>query len=95
MTNATIEKLKILASEAGRDKLSCDPEYTRAKETWDSRQHGLKQRCAGDKELYRLFGDALDAYAAVACIEKEFQLLLGLQIGLELGAIDLLGEEFI
>ena len=47
----------------------------------------VRQLCGGDRELLQEVGCALAEYAG------EYQFFLGLQMGLELGALDLLGAE--
>ena len=53
----------------------------------------VRRRCAGDRALLQEVGDLSDACCALAEYAGEYQFFLGLQMGLELGALDLLGAE--
>ena len=53
----------------------------------------VRQLCGGDRELLQEVGDLSDACCALAEYAGEYQFFLGLQMGLELGALDLLGAE--
>ena len=53
----------------------------------------VRRRCAGDRALLQEVGDLSDACFALAEYAGEYQFFLGLQMGLELGALDLLGAE--
>ena len=53
----------------------------------------FRQLCGGDRELLQEVGDLSDACCALAEYAGEYQFFLGLQMGLELGALDLLGAE--
>ena len=53
----------------------------------------VRQQCAGDRALLQEVGDLSDAECALAEYAGEYQFFLGLQMGLELGALDLLGVE--
>lgn len=53
----------------------------------------VRRRCAGDRALLQQVGDLSDACCALAEYAGEYQFFLGLQMGLELGTLDLLGAE--
>ena len=53
----------------------------------------VRRRCAGDRALLQEVGDLSDACCALAEYAGEYQFFMGLQMGLELGALDLLGAE--
>ena len=53
----------------------------------------VRRRCAGDRALLQEVGDLSDACFALAEYAGEYQFFLGLQMGLELGALDLLARK--
>ena len=53
----------------------------------------VRRRCAGDRALLQEVGDLSDACFALAEYAGEYQFFLGLQMGPELGTLDLLGVE--
>ena len=57
------------------------------------RELAARELCGGDRELLQEVGDLSDACCALAEYAGEYQFFLGLQMGLELGALDLLGAE--
>ena len=69
---------------------------TRLGGSWSSEEAAyrrLREGCGRNRELLRQVAELADAEAALAESAGEYQFFLGLQMGLELGAMDLLGDE--
>ena len=86
----TIEILESAANEIRRDREEWDPELRE----WCQREQALRQaffqRHQNNPKLRRQVMELLDAQCDVDCLERELYFRLGLQMGLELGSLDLL-----
>lgn len=80
--------LRIRRREARRD-----PAWRELAQSEEAAYRRLRKGCGRNRELLRQVAELADTEAALAEYAGEYQFFLGLQMGLELGAMDLLGDE--
>ncbi|WP_298024732.1 hypothetical protein [uncultured Dysosmobacter sp.] len=92
MKNDTLRILEKLAYRYQQEKLTTDPEC----QLLEQRRHILEgaflNAHQNDHALIVEVNDLLDAQTSLAEYRCDFQFSLGLQIGLELGGLDILRE---
>lgn len=89
--NDTLRILSGLALEFQRSQK--DPPWARAEENYSRLQAEFLAKHRGNRALLRQADDLLSAQGLLCEYQAEFQFFLGLQMGLELGSLDLLSGE--
>lgn len=92
MRNDTLRLLEQAVFRLENHLFQFDPEY---RQLMQARQTLARRFHEGHRENHALVietNDLLDAYTALSEYQQELRLLLGLQLGLELGSLDLLGR---
>ena len=93
MATHTIKLLEEGADKLRRHREQWDPELRE----WVRREEMLRQdffqRHRQNPALRRQVLELLDAAGAIGCLEQEFFFRLGLQMGLELGALEVFPPE--
>lgn len=89
----TMQLLIAYAERLAQENLQTDPAYQKQLHAWESLLEAFHSRHGGDHELMDEVNDLQDAHGAVLFLESDHLFFLGLQMGLELGKIDLLRGE--
>lgn len=92
MKNDTLRILERLAARYQREKLARNPECQLLEQRCRTLEGAFLNAHQNDHALIIEVNDLLDAQTSLAEYRCEFQLSLGLQIGLELGGLDILRE---
>lgn len=90
MKSDTIRTLEELAYRRQQVYLSQDPEYRGLRRRQADLQDAFSQTHRRNPALLRQVNDLLDAQSAAAECESDFLFSLGLQMGLELGSLNML-----
>ncbi|MDO4316480.1 MAG: hypothetical protein Q4C45_11960 [Oscillospiraceae bacterium] len=88
--NDTLRILSGLALKLQRSKKN--PQWEQAEETYDRLQSEFRAAHCGTPALLHQTDDLLFAQGLLCEQQAEFQFLLGLQMGLELGSLELLKD---
>ena len=90
MENGTIELLKAMAKHLEQAQLQEDLEWAQYQREEEELCARFRRHHAGNRTLIHQVNDLMDAQSAVAECRRNFYFLLGLQLGLELGGVDVL-----
>lgn len=90
MKSDTIRTLEELACQRQRMYLARDPEWQLLHQRQTDLQNAVSRAHRRNRVLRRQVNDLLDAQGALSECENDFSFSLGLQMGLELGSLDLL-----
>lgn len=93
MANPTLKLLRQLSQRMVRDWMHNDDGGCALLEHADALDRAFKARHRHNAALLWEVTDLLDAYLLQASVESERRFYLGLQMGLELGSLDLLPRE--
>ena len=86
----TIEILESAAEAVCQHRRQFDSELSRCYQREQALRQAFFQRHQNNPKLRRQVMELLDAQCDVECLEQELYFRLGLQMGLELGSLDLL-----
>lgn len=92
MRNDTLRMLEKLAYQYQREKLARDPECQMMEQHQAVLREAFLNAHQEDHALILAVNDLLDAQNLLAECRSDFNFFLGLQIGLELGGLDILRE---
>lgn len=92
MKNDTLRMLEKLAYQYQREKLAQDPECQMMEQHQTALREAFLSAHREDHALIIEVNDILDAQNLLAECRSDFNFSLGLQIGLELGGLDILRE---
>ena len=90
--NGIMEVLLAYAERLARENLQRDPYYQKRQIEWDALITTFRSRHSRNQTLMDEVNNLQDAHGAVLFLESDFLFFLGLQMGLELGRIDLLRD---
>lgn len=90
MKNDTLCMLERIAYQYQREKLKKEPGYQALAQHQTALQEAFLNAHQDDHALILKVNDMLDAQNLLAECQNEFTFYLGLQIGLELGGLDIL-----
>lgn len=90
--SSTMEVLLAYAERLTQEKLQIDPYYQQRRVEWEMLVSSFHSRHGRNHALMDEMNNLHDAHGTVLFLESDFLFFLGLQIGLELGKIDLIRE---
>ena len=90
MGNTAMALLDQLVLQLSREQKLWEPEWKMIHQEREARYKALRERCGEHRELLHAINDLVDACFAEAECQQEFCLRLGLQLGIELGKVDVL-----
>ena len=85
-----MELLLACAERLTQEKLQRDPDYRQRRVEWETLVSSFRSRHGRNHVLIDEMNNLQDAHGTVLFLESDFLFFLGLQIGLELGKIDLI-----
>lgn len=88
MNDRSIDLLAHILFQFERTVLTHDPEYLRLRQAADEQYQAFRGKYEGDRPFITELNRVLDAYTDIEEYEKDFQLRLGLQLGLEVGGMN-------
>lgn len=95
MKNKTLCLLDELTYRFQRDHADRDPELRAERQRSDTLYRQFCQQYGRDRQMFRQVVDLMDTQTRIGEYLGEFRFLLGLQMGLELGGLDLLKEDWL
>ena len=90
MENETLELLKAVAKPLEQTYARENTEWLQYQREEEALCRQFRRRHAGNRTLIHQVNDLLDAQSAVAECQRNFYFLLGLQMGLALGSVNVL-----
>lgn len=91
--NSTMEVLLAYAEHLAQKNLQRNPDYQKLQTEWDTLRNTFRSRHSRNQVLMDEMNNLQEAHGSVLFLESDFLFFLGLQMGLELGRIDLLRDE--
>lgn len=90
--SGTLEILIAYAERLAQEKLQGEPYYQKNHHEWEKLEKSFRTRHGRNHALMDEVSNLQDAHSMVLFQEADFLFSLGLQMGLELGKIDLLRD---